>query len=149
MQSCRRQSLTNMTSIRNSQLQRRKRALLSKFSAKERQRKRHKQQQKQLARLYGPNEDNYSGGSGLSVAQLADFREEWNVLMQKDLKETWPKDFAAIMQKSIEDVEGGQRSAFSFFMYVYSAKRLQCSRLLFEGHSDECNFEARNSLIIK
>ena len=84
-----------------------------------------------------------------SISSTADFREDCNDVMQKDFKEDWPEQCAAIMQKIIEDVEGGQRNAFSFFMYVYSAKRLQCSRLLFEGHSGECKFESRNYLIIK
>ena len=53
-----------------------------------------------------------------SISSTADFREDWNDVMQKDLQEDWPEQIAAIMQKSIEDVEGGQRNAFSLFMHV-------------------------------
>ena len=95
------------------------------------------------------NENGFAIAEMESISSTADFREDCNDVMQKDLHEDWPEQFAAIMQKIIEDVEGGQRNAFSFFMYVYSAKRLQCSRLLFEGHSGECKFESRNYLIIK
>ena len=46
-----------------------------------------------------------------SISSTADFREDCNDVMQKDLQEDWPEQFAAIMQKTIEDVEGGQRNA--------------------------------------
>lgn len=59
-------------------------------------------------------------GGGLSPAQKNDFgwfKEAWDAAMSDEHKGSWPATFASWMQKVLDDVDSGDREAFSKFVH--------------------------------
>ena len=60
-------------------------------------------------------------GNGLSQQQKNDWawwKEAWDEQMMSEHVEAWPWMFASWVQKTLDDIEGGDRSAFSNFVHA-------------------------------
>ena len=60
-------------------------------------------------------------GNGLSQQQKNDWawwKEAWDEQMMSEHVEAWPWMFASWVQKTLDDIEGGDRSAVSAFVHA-------------------------------
>ena len=66
-------------------------------------------------------------GAGLSTAQKGDFKwfsEAWDAAGMQDFGSNWPETFSVWMQGVIQQHQDDKRTAFSWFMYSETRRRL-------------------------